>query len=87
MSYDRKLINRMKRVEGQVRGLVKMMEEDQSCRDVVMQMSAVRNAIDKTTALVVRENLQQCLIESKEDEEAKDEAIDEAIELLLKSRK
>lgn len=62
MKYDKKLTNRLKRVEGQIRGLVKMMEEDQSCRDVVTQMSAVRSAVDKTIGLVVSENLQQCLI-------------------------
>ncbi|GEM03625.1 hypothetical protein HMI01_06130 [Halolactibacillus miurensis] len=59
MKYDKKLTNRLKRVEGQIRGLIKMMEEDQSCRDVVTQMSAVRNAVDKTMGLVVSENLQQ----------------------------
>jgi DNA-binding FrmR family transcriptional regulator len=86
MKYDKKLTNRLKRVEGQIRGLVKMMEEDQSCRDVVTQMSAVRNAVDKTIGLVVSENLQQCLI-SPQSEEDKDQLIQEAMDLLIKSRK
>ncbi|GEM01144.1 DNA-binding transcriptional regulator, FrmR family [Halolactibacillus halophilus] len=86
MKYDKKLTNRLKRVEGQIRGLVKMMEEDQSCRDVVTQMSAVRNAVDKTIGLVVSENLQQCLL-SPQSEEDKDQLIQEAMDLLIKSRK
>ncbi|PXW92715.1 DNA-binding FrmR family transcriptional regulator [Streptohalobacillus salinus] len=86
MKYDKKLINRLKRVEGQVRGLVKMMEDDQSCRDVVTQMSAVRNAIDKTMGLVVSENLQQCLIQPRADDE-NEQLIQEAMDLLIKSRK
>ncbi len=86
MKYDKKLTNRLKRVEGQIRGLVKMMEEDQSCRDVVTQMTAVRSAVDKTIGLVVSENLQQCLINPQSDED-KDQLIQEAMDLLIKSRK
>lgn len=86
MKYDKKLTNRLRRVEGQIRGLVKMMERDQSCRDVVTQMSAVRNAVDKTIGLVVSENLQQCLIQPQNEEE-RDQLIQEAMDLLIKSRK
>jgi DNA-binding FrmR family transcriptional regulator len=49
-------------------------------------MSAVRNAVDKTIGLVVSENLQQCLI-SPQSEEDKDQLIQEAMDLLIKSRK
>lgn len=86
MKYDKQLTNRLKRVEGQIRGLIRMMEEDKACRDVVTQMSAVRNAVDKTIGLVVSENLQQCLINPTSDED-KDQLIQEAMDLLIKSRK
>lgn len=86
MKYDKKMINRLRRAEGQVRGLIKMMEAGQSCRDVVTQMSAVRSALDTTIGIVVTENLQKCLIEQNGNEN-QDEMVEEAMSLLIKSRK
>ncbi|MFC4558510.1 MULTISPECIES: metal-sensitive transcriptional regulator [Bacillaceae] len=86
MKYDDQVKNRMKRIEGQVRGLLKMMEEDKECRDVVTQMSAVRNAMDRTIALIVSKNLEQCIREEKEAGESSEDIIKEAVNLLVKSR-
>ncbi|QHS21896.1 metal-sensitive transcriptional regulator [Virgibacillus sp. MSP4-1] len=86
MEYDTQTKNRMKRIEGQVRGLLKMMEEEKECRDVVTQMSAVRNALDRTAALIVSKNLEQCIREEKESEESSEDLIKEAVNLLVKSR-
>ncbi|MBP1950925.1 metal-sensitive transcriptional regulator [Virgibacillus litoralis] len=86
MQYDDQMKNRMKRIEGQVRGLLKMMEEEKECRDVVTQMSAVRSAIDRSAALVVSTNLEQCIREEKEDGETSEDLIKEAVNLLVKSR-
>lgn len=47
MRYDDEVKKRLKRIEGQVRGVLKMMEEEQHCKDVVNQLSAVRSATDK----------------------------------------
>ncbi|WP_102027657.1 metal-sensitive transcriptional regulator [Salirhabdus sp. Marseille-P4669] len=84
MNYDAKVKNRMKRIEGQIRGILKMMEEDKECRDVVTQMSAVRSAIDRTAALIVSMNLEQCIREDKG--ENSEDLIKEAVNLLVKSR-
>ncbi|GAE94864.1 uncharacterized protein JCM21714_4063 [Gracilibacillus boraciitolerans JCM 21714] len=87
MDYDTKVINRMKRIEGQVRGLIKMMDEGKDCRDVVTQMSAVRSAIDRTAALVVSSNLERCIREEKVNGgETSEDLIKEAVNLLVKSR-
>ncbi|WP_188455323.1 metal-sensitive transcriptional regulator [Virgibacillus oceani] len=86
MRYDPKIKNRMKRVEGQVRGLLKMMEEEKNCRDVVTQMSAVRSALDRTAALIVSTNLEQCIREEKENGQNSEELIKEAVNLLVRSR-
>ena len=51
----------VKRIEGQIRGVLKMMEEGQDCRDVVSQLSASRTAIDRTMGLIVSENLVECV--------------------------
>jgi len=44
---QRDVINRLKRIEGQVRGLIDMVEADRCCEDVAQQMSAARKAMDK----------------------------------------
>ena len=86
MQYDTKIKNRVKRIEGQVRGLLKMMDEEKECRDLVTQMSAVRSAMDRTAALIVSTNLQKCIIEEKDNNESSEEFIQEAVDLLVKSR-
>lgn len=86
MNYDDQMKNRVKRIEGQVRGLLKMMEDEKECRDVVTQMSAVRNAIDRTAALIVSKNLEQCIREEKQADESSEDFIKEAVNLLVKSR-
>lgn len=46
--HQRDVINRLKRIEGQVRGLIDMVESGRPCEDVAQQMSAARKAMDKT---------------------------------------
>ncbi|UFT98390.1 metal-sensitive transcriptional regulator [Radiobacillus kanasensis] len=86
MKYDAQVKNRMKRIEGQVKGLLKMMEEEKDCRDVVTQMSAVRNAMDRTAALIVSMNLERCIREEQMNGQSSEELIKEAVNLLVKSR-
>ncbi|HLQ74404.1 MAG TPA: metal-sensitive transcriptional regulator [Alloiococcus sp.] len=85
MEYDKKLKNRVKRVEGQLRGVLKMMEENKECRDVATQMSAARNALDRTLALIVSQNLEECIRNEKLDDESSEQLIEEAVSLLIKS--
>ncbi|UOQ47055.1 metal-sensitive transcriptional regulator [Gracilibacillus caseinilyticus] len=86
MEYDAKVINRMKRIEGQIRGLIKMMDEGKDCRDVVTQMSACRSALDRTAALIVSTNLEKCIREEQESGQSSEDLIKEAVNLLVKSR-
>lgn len=86
MEYDKKIINRMKRIEGQVRGVIRMMEEEKDCRDLVGQISAVRSALDKTAAVIVSSNLELCIRQQIENGEDTEELIEEAVSLLVKSR-
>ncbi len=88
MEYPNHIKNRLRRAEGQVRGILRMMEENKHCKDVVSQLSAVRNALDKAIAQIVATNLQQCIIEeqAKGNEKDTNKFVQEAIELLVKSR-
>lgn len=86
MNYDEQLKNRMKRMEGQIRGILKMMEEDKACKDIVSQMSAVRAALDRAIGVVVSKNLEHCLREQIARGDDTNEIIQEAVNLLVKSR-
>ena len=86
MQYDKKIINRMKRIEGQIRGVIKMMDENEECKDLVTQMSAIRNALDRAMAVIVSANLESCVREQVENGEESDEIVKEAVSLLVKSR-
>ncbi|MFA8438112.1 metal-sensitive transcriptional regulator [Pueribacillus sp. YX66] len=86
MEYDTKVKNRVRRVEGQVRAILRMMNEGKDCRELVSQMSAARNAMDRAIAIVVSSNLEHCVREQIEKGEDTDSQIKEAVDLLVKSR-
>ncbi|ASS73775.1 cytoplasmic protein [Tumebacillus algifaecis] len=86
MEYTDGMKNRLKRIEGQIRGVLSMMEQDKDCREVVTQLSAVRSAVDRTIGLIVAGNLENCVREELEKGNKPDQVIKEAVELLVKSR-
>ncbi|HLR59868.1 MAG TPA: metal-sensitive transcriptional regulator [Pseudogracilibacillus sp.] len=86
VNYSNEVKNRLKRVEGQVRGILRMMDEEKDCKDVTSQLSAARTALDRSIALIVAENLQKCVTDSQGNEEETSQIVKEAIDLLVKSR-
>lgn len=86
MAYDSKTANRVKRMEGQLRGILRMMEEGQNCKDVITQLSAVRSAVDRTIGVIVSENLLYCVTTAEGNAEKMNSAIQEAMDLVVKSR-
>lgn len=66
------LLKRLKRIEGQVRGIYRMIDEDTPCEDLVMQLSAVRSAVEKVGAVVVGCRMQEVIREKMEKGEAID---------------
>ncbi len=86
MEYDKNVINRLKRIEGQIKGVLGMIDQGKDCREVVTQLSAARTAIDRTMGVIVSTNLEQCVRESVEKGEDTDNLVKEAVELLTKSR-
>ena len=73
-------------MEGQLRGIYRMMEEGQDCKDVITQLSAVRSGIERAIGLVVSLNLIECVRANEQDSEEMNELIGEAVNLLVKSR-
>ncbi|KOS63250.1 metal-sensitive transcriptional regulator [Lysinibacillus agricola] len=86
MAYGTKTANRVKRIEGQLRGVLRMMEEEKNCKDVITQLSAVRSAVDRTIGVIVSENLLDCVTTAEGDAEKMNTAIQDAMDLVVKSR-
>ncbi|WP_246943733.1 metal-sensitive transcriptional regulator [Bacillus pinisoli] len=86
MEYNDQVKNRVKRMEGQLRGILKMMEEGKDCKEVITQLSAVRSAVDRTVGVIVSANLVECVLEAEKKGQKADVFIKEAVDLLVKSR-
>lgn len=86
MQYDAKVTARMKKVEGQLRGILRMMEEEKDCKEVITQLSAVRSAVDRTIGVIVTDNLVECLSKENVENLDKNAMVKQAVDLLVKSR-
>ena len=58
------VINRLKRAQGQLGGVLRMIEEGRDCQDDVTQLAAVSRALDRAGFAIIATGLKQCLIES-----------------------
>lgn len=85
MVYNQSVKNRLKRAEGQIKGVLRMMEEGKDCKDIVTQLSAARSAIDRTIGVVVSSNLINCMQDENLNED-KEALLKEAVDLFVKSR-
>jgi len=77
---------RLSRIEGQVRGLRKMVEEDRYCIDVLTQVSAVQSALESVALLLLRDHTQHCVTEAIRAGEGTDKVreLSEAVERLVR---
>ena len=57
------LTTRLRRIEGQVRGVQRMVEEDRECADILQQMTAIRSAVHQASLLLARSYAARCLTE------------------------
>ena len=81
-----KYITRLKRSEGQLRGLQKMMEEERDCIDIITQLTAVRSSVDRIIELMITENLTTCINDPLEDPQAQKERLEKAVKYLIKRK-
>jgi DNA-binding FrmR family transcriptional regulator len=65
----KQLQTRLSRIEGQVRGIERMVEDDRYCIDVITQISAVQAALDKVALGLLDDHARHCIIGGKEDEQ------------------
>ncbi|MDK6804075.1 persulfide-sensing transcriptional repressor CstR, partial [Lactobacillus mulieris] len=70
----------------QLNGVIKMMEEEKNCKDVISQLSASKSSIQRLMGIIISENLVECVKMSEENSEDSQALINEAVELLIKSK-
>ena len=76
------LQKRLRRIEGQVRGVQKMVEEDRWCPDILQQIAAVRAALDKVALGLADGHVRHCMIEGAHDPQRQREMTDELMQAL-----
>ena len=81
----RDLMNRLKRIEGQVRGLQRMLEEDAYCPDILTQASAVNSAVNSFCRVLLASHIRTCV--SDDLRSGRDETVDELMNTLQKLMK
>ena len=79
------LMNRLKRIEGQVRGVEGMLENDIYCTDILMQVSAITSALNSFNKVLLKNHLKTCVANNIRS--GNDEVIDELVETLQKLMK
>ncbi len=65
-------IRRLKTIEGHLRGVIRMVEEDAYCIDVIRQIQAVESALNKVSAQILEEHLNSCVITAIQGDEPKE---------------
>lgn len=81
----KKLLNRLNRIEGQIRGIKKMVENDAYCTDILMQVSAANAALNSFNKELLASHIRTCV--ASDIREGKDETIDELVVTLQKLMK
>ena len=79
---DHELHDRLRRVEGQVRGIIRMLDEQRPCTDVITQVLAARAALDRIAEEIITSHVNECLTTLSADEARA--AISRAVRLLAK---
>ena len=89
MHETNRIVNRLKRIEGQVRGVTKMVEDDRYCIDILNQLQAVKAALARTESAILKNHAAHCVAEAiaSGDDNAQREKFGELIDLFEKVRK
>ena len=75
------LLMRLKRIEGQVRGIQKMIEEDRYCVDILVQISAIKNALQKVAFPLLEVHTRGCVVDAITSQNGEKEKIEELMEV------
>lgn len=73
LAARKRIVNRLKRANGQLAGLIAQVESGAECRDVVTQLSAVSSALDKAGFAIISSAMKDCVLDPERQEEATEE--------------
>lgn len=79
----KKIVNRLKRLEGQIRGLQSMVDSGQECDAVLTQIMAAKSALNQVSLHIIGHAMKHCLVDN-DPSMSRDEVIDQAIAVFLK---
>lgn len=82
-----KVIARINRIEGQVRGLKKMVEEDRECMQVLKQVAAAQGALRSLGSMILEDHLKGCVATAIQNHDHENELIHEVVEIFNKFSK
>jgi len=83
--HRKKVIDRLSRIEGHIRGVKKMIEEDRDCPDLLHQIAAIKAAINKVGGLILEDHIESCMVDAVKEGSVEDylEELKAAIEKLI----
>ena len=81
LERKRDVLNRLKSARGHLDGIIKMVQDDTYCADVIKQVAAVRGALDRVSRIELTNHIEHCLVEQIQDGDS-EAAISEVVEIL-----
>ncbi|MDG2061770.1 MAG: metal-sensitive transcriptional regulator [SAR86 cluster bacterium] len=75
-------LNSLKRIEGQIRGIEKMIEDGKYCIEILHQIKAVKNSITSVEGKILKRHLRECVKESLKGDSSFDSKVDEIVQIL-----
>ncbi len=87
-NLQQKALQRLRRVEGQVKGIQRMVSEQRYCMDVIMQIAAAESALHKLSELILRNHIETCVLDAFRSNDSKNQKrkIDELMEAYSRCR-
>jgi len=76
------ILTRLRRIEGQLKGIQKMIDSDACCVDVLIQIAAVKAAINKAGTLIFENHAKECLTNSKDSNKSQEDVVKELMQVL-----
>ncbi len=80
-STNKDVINRLRRIEGQVRGIQRMVDEDRACEQMLTQVMAVRASVDQVGLLLLETHIENCLLQDLEADPARVRELRETLKM------
>jgi DNA-binding FrmR family transcriptional regulator len=77
-------LRRLRRIEGQVRGIQRMLEEGRECNDVLTQLMAIRSGVDEVSVQIIDLHIEQCLFEGIDIDPAKRAELNKSIRMMTR---